>query len=110
VSDEQKKETQTPGEAWQDVGKQFQTLGESVAAAFRTAWTSEENRQHLQGMQAGLEAMVNEIANAIKDSATSPDAQKARAEAGRTIHVAGRRRTNGPRSAPPPGVCFAPGQ
>ena len=44
---------QTTGEAWREVGRQFQALGESLATAFRTAWESEENREHVQDMKTG---------------------------------------------------------
>ncbi len=71
------------GEAWQEVGKQFQVLGESIAIAFRTAWQSEENRRRAKEMQTGLEAMITEIGQAIKDSSASPEAQKARGEVDR---------------------------
>jgi len=69
------------GEAWEEVGKQFQALGESLAVAFRTAWHNEENRRRLQEMQAGLESMVNEVGKAIKESAASPQVQQMRTEA-----------------------------
>jgi len=72
---------QTTEEAWREVGGQFQALGESLAQAFRTAWESEENRQHLQNMRAGLEAMVDEVDQAIKDASASPEGQKVRQEA-----------------------------
>jgi hypothetical protein len=75
----------TTGEAWQEVGKQFQLLGESIAATFRTAWQSEENRRRAKEMQSGLEAMITEIGQAIKDSTSSPEAQKARGEVDKTV-------------------------
>ena len=81
-----------PSDAWRDVGKQFEALGASLATAFRTAWESEENRKRLQGMQAGLEAMVNEVGKAIRETSDSPEAQRARAEAhkaAQSIHTAG---------------------
>jgi adenylate cyclase len=68
------------GDAWREVGQQFQTLGESLAAAFRATWEDEETRQHLQGMQDGLEAMVKDIGQAIKEATASPEAQKVRGE------------------------------
>jgi hypothetical protein len=74
-------EERTTNEAWREAGRQFQALGESLAEAFRTAWEDEENRQHLQGMQAGLEKMVNEIGQAIKEAGASPEGQKAHEEA-----------------------------
>jgi len=85
-------EKQTTEEAWREVGRQFQTLGESLANAFRSAWESEENRQHLQDMQAGLEAMVEEVDRAIKEASASPEAQKVRGEAEKaaeSVRVAG---------------------
>ncbi len=71
---------QTTEQAWREVGGQFQALGESLAKAFRTAWESEENRQHLQNMSAGLEVMVDEIGQAIQDASGSPEGQKVRHE------------------------------
>jgi hypothetical protein len=66
---------------WHQVGQQFQNLGESLAEAIRATWEDEENRRHLQEMQAGLEKMVNEIGQAIKESSESPQGQRAREEA-----------------------------
>ena len=76
---------QTTREAWRQVGGQFQALGESLAQAFRTTWESEENRQHLQDMQSGLEAMVGEVGQAIKDVSASPEGQKVRQEAEKAV-------------------------
>ncbi len=72
---------QTNEEAWRKVGGQFQALGENLAQAFRTAWESEENRQHLQNMRAGLESMVDEVGQAIKAASASSEGQKVRQEA-----------------------------
>lgn len=74
-------EKQTTDEAWREVGRQFQALGESLAEAFRTAWRSEETRRHVQNMQDGLKAMVDHVDRAIKEASASPEAQKLRAEA-----------------------------
>ena len=54
----EKTEKQTTDEAWRQVGRQFQTLGESLAEAVRTAWKSEGTRRHVQNMQDGLEAAI----------------------------------------------------
>ena len=77
------KEKQTQpfaSEAWQEVGQKFRALGESLAAAFKATWESEETRQHLEKMQAGLEEMVDEISRATKKVATSEEGQKVKAE------------------------------
>ncbi len=79
---------QTTQEPWHEIGRQFQALGESLAQAFRTAWEDEENRQHLQDMQAGLEAMVGEIGQAIKEAGESPEGQKVRQEVTRAAESA----------------------
>jgi hypothetical protein len=72
-------------EGWQEVGRQFQALGESLAAAMRTAWEKEENRKRLEEMHNGLESMVSEVGQAIKDTAASPQAQQAKAEAHKAV-------------------------
>ena len=80
------------GEAWDEVGKQFQALGESQAAAFRTAVHNEENRRRVQEMQSGLESMVNDVGKAIRESAASPQVQQMRTEAEKaaeSLRVAG---------------------
>jgi ElaB/YqjD/DUF883 family membrane-anchored ribosome-binding protein len=72
-------------EGWQEVGRQFQALGESLAAAMRTAWEKEENRKRLEEMQNGLESMVSEVGQAIKDTAASPQAQQVKTEAQKAV-------------------------
>ena len=37
-------------ESWQEVGKQFAQLGQSLATAVRASWYDEENRKRLQAM------------------------------------------------------------
>ena len=75
----------TPQSSWQDVGQQFQELGESLAQVFRTAWENEENQRRLQGVRTGLQSMVQEVGKAIDDSAKSPQAQKLREDAEKTV-------------------------
>ena len=79
---------QTTQESWREVGDQFKALGESLSRAFRTAWESEENRQHLESIKSGLKAMVDQVDQALEDASaaleeasTSPEGQKVRREA-----------------------------
>lgn len=90
--DDQQKNQPSGSDAWREVGKEFQTLGKSLADAVRAGLTNEENRRRIQEMQSGLEAMVREVNSAIKESYTSPQAQQARSQAGR---AAGSLRTAG---------------
>jgi ElaB/YqjD/DUF883 family membrane-anchored ribosome-binding protein len=74
-----------PDNGWQDVGQQFQQLGDSLAQAFRAAWEDAENQRRLQEMRTGLESMVREVGKAIDDTAKSPQGQHLREEAERTM-------------------------
>jgi hypothetical protein len=78
-------EEETTDQVWSEVGQQFKALGESLAQAFRTAWESEQNRQHLQSMQNGLESMVSDIGQVIQEASATPEAQKARQEAEKAV-------------------------
>jgi hypothetical protein len=73
------------GADWQEVGRQFQALGESLAQAVRTAWENEETQRRVHEMRGGLESMIEDVREAIDESSKSPEAQKLRAEAGRTV-------------------------
>ena len=70
-----------PNQGWQEVGRQFRTLGESLAAALRAGWENEETRSRLKDMQNGLEAMVSEVGQAIQETVESPEAQEVKAKA-----------------------------
>ena len=70
-------------EAWREVGRQFKTLGESLAAAFRSSARDPQTRQHLQNMQGGLEAMVQEVSQVIKEAGSAPQVQEVKAGAKR---------------------------
>lgn len=92
---DQKKSTedqQAAKDAWNEVGQQFKSLGESLASAFNATWHSDETREHLKGMQAGLEAMVDRISQITKEVSESGEAQKVQAEvekAAQSAKVAG---------------------
>ncbi len=75
--------TQSSAEAWREVGDQFKVLGNTLAEAFRSTWQDEENRKRVQELQAGLETMVKQVGTALNETAKSPQAQQARAEAGK---------------------------
>lgn len=79
VQPEETKRTQA--EAWREVGKQFEALGESLAAAFRAAWEDETSRRYIEQAQAGLETAADEMARAVKDAAATVDREKVQAEA-----------------------------
>ena len=80
-------------ESWQEVGRHFQALGESLVTALRTAWENPENKRNLQEMQASLESLVDGITQTVKDTARSPEMDQARSEvekAAESVRVASR--------------------
>src|SRR5512142_1309131 len=66
---------------WQEVGRQFQALGESLAQAVRSAWANEETQRRVQEMRTGLESMARDVGKAVEDTANSPEGQKIRQNA-----------------------------
>ena len=54
-------------EAWRQVGDQFKQLGESIAAAFRTAWHDESTQQYKREVEEGLNAMADSLNRAADD-------------------------------------------
>lgn len=75
---------QSTTEAWREVGRQFEVLGESLSKAFRAAWQSEETKQHVRSMQDGLEKLVDKVDQAVKEARESQRGEKLRIEAERT--------------------------
>lgn len=67
-------------EAWREAGAQMESLGKSLANAFRAAWNSEENREHVQALQNGLESLATQVETAIKETIASPDGQKVKSD------------------------------
>jgi uncharacterized phage infection (PIP) family protein YhgE len=80
---------QPPGpESWQEVGRQLQALGRSLADTFQTAWKSEENRRQLKDMQKGLESMASQISQAIEQAAASTEGRQVRQQAEKAASAA----------------------
>ena len=85
VGEGEPQDAATSAESWKEVAAQLQSLGDALASALKTAWTSEENKRHLKEMRSGIEAMVEELNAAIKDTAASAQAQQLKSEAERTL-------------------------
>jgi len=78
---------QSTEEAWREVGRQFEALGESLSRAVRAAWEREETQQHVRSMQDGLEKMAHTIEHAVKEAGDSEQGKKLRTEAGKTAET-----------------------
>ncbi len=68
-------------EAWEDVGRQFERLGQSLAAAFSALWESEETQQHVGTLRDGLQSLADEVSAAVNQTTAAPEAEKVKFEA-----------------------------
>ena len=84
VNQEQDSSSKSTEESWQEVGRQFEVLGSSLAQAFRTAWSNIETSTEAQQVKTGLESMLREVGQAIDDTTKTPEAQKLKEEAKQT--------------------------
>ncbi len=75
-------------DVWKQVGQQFQALSESLASAFKTTFDSEENRQLIENLQAGLSNAAAEVAKATKKAMDSEEAQKVQSKMGKAAQSA----------------------
>jgi hypothetical protein len=73
------------GEAWREVGDQFESLGKSLATAFRMSWNNKEARRHVM---SGLESMASEINRAVSEVGSAEEARKLRRDMARAAESA----------------------
>ena len=78
--------------SWQEVGRQFETLGSSLAQALRSTWSRVETNADAQQVKAGLESLLRDVGKAVEEASATPEAQQLKEEAKRTaesLRVAG---------------------
>jgi ElaB/YqjD/DUF883 family membrane-anchored ribosome-binding protein len=63
-------------EAWEEVGKQFETLGKSISAAFSAAWQDPANRAELEKIKVSIKQMADDVEKAVNEAAASEKGQK----------------------------------
>ena len=77
-------------DTWREVGENFKSLGESLAAAFKDTLGNEEVKQKLRTSMDSLAAGIND---AVKEATDSEHAQQVRGEvekAAKSAHEAGK--------------------
>jgi len=62
--------------AWEEVGKQFEALGKSIAGAFGAAWQDPNNRTELEKIKASIKQMADDVENAVSQAASSEKGQQ----------------------------------
>lgn len=67
--------------SWEEVGRQFQKLGESLAAAFQTTVNDETTRASMKHLQDGLESAVQGIRSTVQKGVTELEARDFGAQA-----------------------------
>lgn len=77
------------GDAWREMGRQFQQLGESLSAAFRAAWNDERVRREAEHAKDGLEALATEVGKAVTEMTRSADVRQATGRAVDAARAAG---------------------
>jgi hypothetical protein len=77
-------EAQSPEDAWREVGRRIEALGDSLARAFQAAWQSDETQRHVRSVQKGLDRVAEDIDRAVKKAGESEQAKRLRTEAERT--------------------------
>lgn len=75
MSDPQSRRQPDAGDAWQEVGKQFQRLGQSLATAFQTTVKDETTRQNMRELQDGLENAIQGIRSTVQKGASALEEQ-----------------------------------
>ena len=67
-------------EAWEEVGKQFETLCKSIASAFGAAWQDPNNRAELEKIKTSIKQMADDVEKAVDDAARSERGQQIKAD------------------------------
>ncbi|GAB4434623.1 MAG: hypothetical protein Kow0031_16360 [Anaerolineae bacterium] len=80
--------TPPPPDPWQEVGRQFSALGESLAAAFSTTLNNPETRRTVEKMKTELNAAVEQLSQKATEVHQSEEAQKMQAEFQKAAHTA----------------------
>ena len=98
MTEEEKNQDQSKAtDAWNEVGKQFQLLGDSLASAFNATVQDEKVQQELKTMQSELNTAGEEIsqkAKAASDSVKRVDVKEETKKMGKEAQAAGQDRRN----------------
>src|SRR5258708_32154602 len=82
--------------SWDDVVREFQLLGKTLADAVWAAWGGQDGRERVRELQNSLQSIIDEVNRAVDQGIATPEAQQARAPLTRlteSIRVATERTT-----------------
>ncbi|MGA9397400.1 MAG: hypothetical protein WBV22_03980 [Anaerolineaceae bacterium] len=78
MSDQQNPDSK---ESWEEVGRQFEALGRSIANAFSSAWQDPNNRAELEKIKASIKKMADDVEKTVSQAASSEQGQRIKTEA-----------------------------
>ncbi len=81
--------TPQASEAWKEVGERFEQLGRSLAETIQTAWKNEQVRSQAEEMKSGLEALVQQVGAAVKETGESQDLHREAGATAKSVQTAG---------------------
>lgn len=82
-------ESPQASEAWKEVGRKFEQLGQSLAETVQVAWKNEQVRSQAEDLKTGLESLVRQVGAAIKETAESRELKAVAGGTTRSVQTAG---------------------
>jgi hypothetical protein len=85
---EEPQTSQSKANPWEDVVRDFQSLGRNIASAIQSTLDEEKTKERLQELQTNIETISNQVANSIDEAVHSPKVSSAKKEAEKAVHDA----------------------
>ncbi|WP_322508413.1 hypothetical protein [Anaerolinea sp.] len=71
--------------SWDEVASELSALGNSLAKAFSALWTRVESSEEARQVKEGLESALQQVEQALKEAAETPEAQEVKLHARNTL-------------------------
>jgi len=75
----------TKSNPWDDILKDFQSLGQNISKAVQEAVHDEKYKESLKDLRQGLENTVNQVAKSIDEAVKSPQAEEVKVEVKKAV-------------------------
>jgi hypothetical protein len=85
---EEQTSQQAHANPWEDVVRDFQSLGQNIANAINSSLNEDRTRERLRDLQANLDAVSNQVADSIDEAFKSPPVESAKTEVKKAVDEA----------------------
>ena len=85
---EEETSQQAKANPWEDVVRDFQSLGQNIANAINSSLNEERTRERLRDLQENLDAVSNQVADSIDEAIKSPPVESAKTEVKKAVDEA----------------------